>query len=1379
MKLRKLHEIAFRVIRLGAMVGCLGLLLFPASVARAVSSKDLDLLPLKKEFKVGGYTLPYSTPTPPEKITQRPLYSQKLKDKTVPVEDANLQECLLIRRKPLQLQPVTGDEAQTQKQEDRSNCLTKEIKDLSSQTATKEITSSAASASLQTTSDQLRKKSVEHRTQIPAQKTKPTEETALNECLLLRRKPTQLQPVGSDVEMRDAGVTDSTIPGLWASLSVDSSVDLSEHKKQNPAATEENTSVSELIESDSTTTIQPESGTSDSGESPTSTTDQSVEILPATSLPQASVTILSPTTETVLDVPATTIILQYTIGTEVELRVNGKVVDKSLIGRTETNTQTNLITQTWYGVALTEGENTLTVNTLGNESSEPLASVAVQVRGTPQELKLETLEAGIPADGRSTATIKGQLLDESGNRSNQDAIVTLVSNAGEFVGADYEPDQPGFQVQAKGGEFTATLRSGMEAKTARIRATTSSLEAFTQMQFDTALRPHLLSGVINLRWGRRGTDFFERFEDFLPTDEDYDTKLDFSSAVFATGSIGEWSFTGAFNSDRSLNEDCNCDNRLFRTYQGSEQNYPVYGDSSTVEVVAPSTDQFYLRLERSAKITGAEPDYAMWGDYNTHEFATASQQFTATTRQLHGFKANYNLGNLQISAFYGINVEGFQRDTIAPDSTSGFYFLSRRLLLSGSEDIFIELEELDNPGTVVRRDRLRRGPDYEIDYDRGTLLFRDPVLRTDLDQEGRILVRRIVATYQFEDEGSDTNIYAGRVRYHFSREVNRESWIGATYLQEDRGTRNFELYGADAFVSLGKNGQLIAEYAHSSNDSDVLGEVSGSAYRLQAEGQIAKDISGRAYFSSTDTGFANNATVSFVPGQTRYGAELRARVSETTKLRLQFDRQENDGIAPQVFTSFGDLFEPRTDPVPGNLVDNSLTTISAGVTQNIGKSTLDVDWIYRDRNDRIGSLNSTSSQVRSRLTVPLSRTLTLRAQNELTLSEQTDAVNSDRTILGLDWEIHPGITLSLAQQWFTRGQFEGQSITSLGINGDYKLGSDTSLTGRYMVLGATNEITSQGAIGIKQGWTISPGLKLDFAYEHVFGNFFGRSGAGERFRQPFAFGQGASALSFASGDSYSVGISYTDNPDFKANARFEHRSSSRGSNTVISASATGKISPALTALLSYNQASSSNQRLRDLGDTARLRLGLAYRNPNHDRFNALLRYEYRKNPATIPDTLLLGSGTGSREHVFAAEAIYAPSWRWEFYGKYAFRHSKSFLASDLLETSAIHLSQIRATYRLGYNFDLVGEVRWINQPSANYNEIGLLAELGYYLTPDLRLYAGYSFGNIDDPDFSGSRSADGPYLGISVKLNDLFGGFGQPTAPPQQQESLVKPVAQE
>lgn len=522
------------------------------------------------------------------------------------------------------------------------------------------------------------------------------------------------------------------------------------------------------------------------------------ENLPMSPTPAIStaIKILTPTADSVVDVQATTVTVQFSVGSQVELRVNGVLVDSSLVGRTESDATTNLVTQTWYGVSLKEGKNTISAQVVGGKESP--VTVQVAVRGAPERLTLETVESRIPADGRSTATIRGQLIDASGNRSNRDAVVTLIATVGEFVRKDFKPDEPGFQVEAKAGQFTGILRSQLKAETVRIRAMANDLEAFTQLQFETALRPSLVRGVIDLRLGARGTNYYGSFRDFLPPEKDNGTQLDFHSAIFATGAIGEWLFTGAYNSSRSLNEDCNCDNRLFRTYQSSEQNYPVYGDSSKVDVVAPSIDSVYLRLERSTGIPGSSPDYAMWGDYNTEEFTRRSQQFTSITRQLHGFKANYNLGNLQITGLYGNHLEGFQRDTIAPDGTSGYYFLSRRILQPGSENVFIELEELNRPGTVLERKQLNRGPDYEIDYDRGTLLFREPILRTDIDQTGQVLVRRIVVSYQYDSEDSDSNIYAGRLQYNLSRKLNQESWIGATYVQENQGVRDFQLYGADA-----------------------------------------------------------------------------------------------------------------------------------------------------------------------------------------------------------------------------------------------------------------------------------------------------------------------------------------------------------------------------------------------------------------------------------------------------------------------------------------------------------------------------------------------------------------------------------------------------
>ncbi len=1095
---------------------------------------------------------------------------------------------------------------------------------------------------------------------------------------------------------------------------------------------------------------------------------------PAAPISSGEVVILTPTAQTVLDVPAATVVVQYPQGSQLDLRINGVAVPADLIGRTETDPKTQRVTQTWYGVSLKEGTNALTAQAITKGQAGTVASLTIMVRGDVQKLTVNTLESRIPADGKTAATVQGQLLDAQGNRSNRDAIITLTSTAGEFIDADADPDQPGFQVKAHLGQFTARLQSSLEAKTVKIRATTDKLEAFTQLNFETNLRPSIATGVIDLRLGKRGTDFYRGFRQFLPPDQDYHTQFDFQSAAFATGRVGNWLFTGAFNSSRPLNETCDGTTRLFRDQQFCDHTYPIYGDSSQSTVITPSIDSVYLRLERNSPVIGAGIDYAMWGDYHTEEFAQKSQQFTATTRQLHGFKGNYNLGDLQVTAFYGNNVQGFQRDTLAPDGTSGYYFLSRRLLLEGSENIFLETEELNRPGTVVDRKLLNRGPDYEIDYDRGSILFRQPVLRTDISKEGETLVRHIVVTYQYDTPGSGSSIYAGRLQYHLARGLNQESWIGGTYLKENQGNRNFSLYGADAYFSLGPKSHVIAEYAHSTNDSDVMGEVSGAAYRLEFAGEIAKGILGEAYYRKAETGFANNATVSFVPGQTRYGGQVTAQVSPLTSLRFQIDHEKNEGIAPRALTTFADLFAPRNEALPGDRVDNSLTTIAAGIQQKIGSADLSVDWLHRARRDRLQTgLDSTSDQLRSRFTLPLTKTLTFQAQNELTLSSQTDAVYSDRTLLGLNWQAMPGVNVQLAQQFFTRGQYAGQSLTSLNVLGDYKFGPDTTLKGRYSILGGADGMAMQGAIGINQGIKLAPGLKLDLAYEHVFGGLLGRKATGNQFAAPFAAGQSAASLGLESGDNYSIGLDYTGSPDFKASARYEHRTSSSGTNTVLSAAAAGKLSPALTALIRYQQANASNQTLSGLGTTADLKVGLAYRDPRDDRFNALLRYEYRKNPNTIPDSILFGSGTGSNSHLFALEAIYAPNWQWEFYGKFALRRSATYLASDLAGTSTVTLAQIRATYRLGERWDLVGEARWINQ-SGGFRETGLALEAGYYLTPDLRLSAGYSFGRAQDDDFTGSRSAGGFYGGITFKVNELFNGFGlQKLDKPRSTETVV------
>jgi hypothetical protein len=1080
----------------------------------------------------------------------------------------------------------------------------------------------------------------------------------------------------------------------------------------------------------------------------------------ATSTSTEAIAILTPIPGTVLDQPATSVTIQYPVGVVVDVLVNNQAADRSLIGRTETNQTTGRVTETWYGIILNSGKNVISVRRAGE--TKPITSIEVQVSGQPTKIKVSTLETKIPADGRSTATIQGELQDEAGNLSNWSADVTLDASAGEFIGTDQSPDSPGFQVAVNRGRFTAALRSTSQAQAVRVRAQTGGLESFYQFQFETPIRKSLLStGVLDIRLGARGTNFYDRFQDFLPIDRKNNAVLDVKGAAFATTSVGEWLFTGAFNSARTLNEGADGRSRLFGTTQRSDQQYATYGDNSVTEKVTPSQGNLFLRVERTSPIKGAGFDYAMWGDFNTEEFVTPSQEFTAISRTLNGFKANYNLGDLQLSALYSNTVQGFQRDTIAPDGTIGFYFVSRRNLIEGSEKVILELEELNRPGTVVSARQLVRGADYTIDYDRGSLLFQEPILRTDTAVDGTLLVRRIVTTYQYDSKGQSTSVIGARARYHFSREQGKESWLGGLYWREDQGTRDFELYGADAKISFGKKGSIIAEYARSTNMADAASNrVSGSAYRIVAQGELFKGLNVQAFYRTAEAGFSNNATLSFVPGQTRYGALLSGQVSPTTRISVKFDHEDNFGIAPQILTDLDQLLNPGARPQPGTPQDNSLTTLSAGVDQRIGKATVGLKYIRRDRIDRVPAVpkRNVSNQLEGSFSIPILKNLSFSSSAAVNLSG-SDPVYTNRVRAGLAWDINPNVTIRLSENYFWGGQYGSRAITSLDTIAKYNLFKDTQLTGRFSIFGGGEGMTGQGAAGIKHRWKIAPGLNMDLAYEYVMGQFFGRTGAGTQFRQPYAVGDGASALSLDSGHNFSVGIDYTTNPDLKASFRYQYRTSASGTNTALTADVAGKLTDSLTGVVRYEQAGAANQLLGLLGNTANLKVGLAYRNPKNDSFNALLRYEFRNNPSIIPDTILLGSGSGSTDHTLSVEGIYAPNWRWELYGKLGYRHSTSYLANDLVGSSDILLNQLRATYRISYRWDVSAEGRLINTLSTGTSEYGATAEVGYYLTPNLRLAAGYAWGQVSDRDFNNSRSAGGPFVGITVKLDQLFDGF--------------------
>ncbi|MEM6425459.1 MAG: hypothetical protein AAF728_09925, partial [Cyanobacteria bacterium P01_D01_bin.128] len=155
-----------------------------------------------------------------------------------------------------------------------------------------------------------------------------------------------------------------------------------------------------------------------------------------------------------------------------------------------------------------------------------------------------------PANGRAVIRLQGRILDVDGEVLDRDVVVTLTSSAGEFVEADYDSDRAGFQILARRGEFETLLRSTLDAQTVQLRAAVDGhlvrgldpavdtdpypeVAAYTEVRFITNLRPSLVSGVINLRLGQAGTNFWGRFSDFLNPDLiDNGIELDPDIALF-------------------------------------------------------------------------------------------------------------------------------------------------------------------------------------------------------------------------------------------------------------------------------------------------------------------------------------------------------------------------------------------------------------------------------------------------------------------------------------------------------------------------------------------------------------------------------------------------------------------------------------------------------------------------------------------------------------------------------------------------------------------------------------------------------------------------------------------------------------------------------
>jgi hypothetical protein len=989
----------------------------------------------------------------------------------------------------------------------------------------------------------------------------------------------------------------------------------------------------------------------------------------------------------------------------------------------------------------------------------PRPGLAVEQELTQGAIVLSVSGAPAPADGRSLVTVTGTILDVDSRPISSEATVGLAASLGVFVGDDATPGALGFHVKTFHGTFVAVLKAPLRAGTSIITAFAGRLKANAYAKFTTALHPSLAAGALDLRLGQRGSDYYAPLDQFL-TDSGSTSAVN----VFAETTVGQSLVTAALDGSHPINGDCDGVTPLYgstQALQACQPKYPIYGDSSSIDNLANSSDNVYARVEHDG-------NFIEWGDYDTNEFESLGQQYSAAAQNLHGLKGTLTSGNTQVTGFSAVNLSAFQRDMISPDGTSGAYALSRRLVVPGSERVTFELQPIDRPGDVLSVQILTAGVDYVMDYAAGTITFALPVARTQVDfNAGQTLIRVIVVSYQY-DSGSPGSAVGGRIQYNLNRGPVPTSAIGISTFDEDLGDRRTSLVSGDLTLAQGGGGGLSAEWGTSTLLTEGGTSAQGAALRLN-ESAVWNGVDAQVSFTKSTPGFSNDAAAeSFVAGQTRYGATVTAKVRKKTSVSVQNEHEDDNGNAPLVLTDPSQYLNPGTTSPLGAPVDTHLDTTSASLKQQIGSGSLGLSYATNSVSSSSSPiLDANNTQLGALLTLPFAVRWTALAQSTSTVSGDATALYPSMEAAGLSYHVSDGVDLAATAESLDGGTFGQRNFLTLGVRADRHLGDDTDVTANYTLVGGANGLQIQQQVGLDHRLLISHDLRLDVGYENVSGALSTLTPSGMQFEQPFATGTSTAGLAPTGGASYHTGLELINNDRIKAGARVEQHFSSQGMNTVERADVAGSLSPVFKILAGYDHSSFANQLLGALPPSSDLRVGIALRNPANDDSTVLLSYEDRHNPGLIPDDLLTpgqivvqnqllaSSNIIAADRTLSLDAIQSVSRRLELYEKIASRQRNTAVTTTSETTTSILFSQARITYLLGQRYDTAFEYRIIDEPVLGYHEYGRAIEAGYYVTQDVRLAAGFGGGHLDQNVFD-TVNHNGPYVDLTYKIHTLW-----------------------
>jgi hypothetical protein len=1037
----------------------------------------------------------------------------------------------------------------------------------------------------------------------------------------------------------------------------------------------------------------------------------------------------------------------------------------------------------------------------------PISGVDYSANAQVARVEVEVEKNDLPADGQSTNQITVRLFDKNGAVLQGEALITIEHSAGRVLipGAktdelgpgrlDVDKVTPGVQLKVTNGVGKFNLLAPVEPTDVKIRITAGAAVVNGTVSYLPELRDMiaagLIEGIVNFKKTSNSVIVPTRIDDGFErelrrwTKEFNDGKGNYGlrTAFFLKGKVkGDMLLTAAFDSDKETNA------RLLRDIDPNRF-YPVYGDSSINGFDAKSRERLYIRLDSGKS-------YALYGDFSTGDgfsqltgggavAGVKSRNLGAYNRSATGLRGHFEKPNYFVNGFL---VDDNQKQLIEEyrgNGTSGPYSVANNSAIENSEKVELITRDKNALSVVKTVQILQRSVDYAFEPFSGRILFKSPI--PSIDVNGDPVSIRI--TYEVEQGGKKFLTYGldGQVKIGESFEV------GGSYVEDKNPTSPYRLSSINAGVRLGKSGSIVLEVANSSSTAYSIGTGStatstltpsgaagearndrkGSAVRLEGNYNEGS-LDARGWFMRAERDFYNPAA-SISEGKQELG--LSAKLKLTEALAVYGTAQRNEDTIPankpgrdayalglnwkatDRLTLDGSL--RRTQEDAGYAGTSAITSNSGagggfyGLGTDVVNPTTGTSVLGSGLNPVVAGGGLNPKDV-SASTIRLAADY--RATDRWSVNGEVEAGSSDQ------WRYGLGTAYQLSERSKLYGRFERRtgltsdaSLNSADRSNSFVAGIDNTFASgptvysEFRMRDSISSDTAQNrdmqlASGVRNSWNYAEGIVYT---------------GGAEFLKVY---NGTAREAFA----INGGLDYSVSQLWKFSGRLEFRRVFDDKATAVNdtqdqylstLSVARKIDRDWTMLarnyLLYQNNKDGGTKLED-----RFQIGAAWRPVDHNRWNALARYEYKTVADKTTSAGVSTNGDNYRSHIISLHGDYHPSRPWWFNGRFALKNTVDKTLPAASQGYTAWLVGGRVTYDITENWDIGLMTSYMYSPQGSAKQWAQGAEVGYLVRQNLWLSAGVNWMGFSDKDLTGSDYTNrGVYLRLRFKFDGtLFQG---------------------